>query len=341
MPPNLLSFCLEATYNVLPSPKNLKRWHLASESRCLLCHKDVCTIPHTIGACKISLQQGRCTFRHDSVLKHLELVLKSFLKNLTNNTTKKCNTIKFVKPVRKYSKTKNVCKGILNLASDWILLADLKGDCLFPFQLALTKLSSDILLFSKSLKPAVLLELTCPCEENMENWHSQKLNKYIPLAKVIEKNDWAVDLFAIEVGARGYSSKPLPICLKRLGFINEIIQKTTKSLSCISMKASFYIWVARNSSGWSSKTSLITIKDTKPSVAGSSNTNTSRASRSSNKIFLTSQPTRILRKSNQRTKHPGFFNKEKTCYSNSILQALSTISSFWCQSASESGFLSP
>ena len=34
MPPNLLSFCLGATYNVLPSPTNLKRWHLASESRC-------------------------------------------------------------------------------------------------------------------------------------------------------------------------------------------------------------------------------------------------------------------------------------------------------------------
>ena len=31
MPPNLLSFCLGATYNVLTSPKNLKRWHLASE----------------------------------------------------------------------------------------------------------------------------------------------------------------------------------------------------------------------------------------------------------------------------------------------------------------------
>ena len=188
MPPNLLSFCLGTTYNVLPSPKNLKRWHLASESRCFLCHKDVCTIPHILGACKISLQQGRFTFRHDSVLQHLVLVLKSFLKNLPINTTKKCNTIKFVKSGTKCSKTKSSSKGILHLASDWILLADVKGDYLFPFQLALTELRPDILLFSKSSKRAVLLELTCPCEENMENWHSQKLNKYTALAKVIEKN---------------------------------------------------------------------------------------------------------------------------------------------------------
>ena len=79
MPPNLLFFCFGATYDVLPSPKNLKWWHLASESRCFLCHKDVCTIPHILGACKISLQLGRFTFRHDSVLQHLVLVLKSFL----------------------------------------------------------------------------------------------------------------------------------------------------------------------------------------------------------------------------------------------------------------------
>ena len=142
----------------------------------------------------------------------------------------------------------------------------------------------------------------------MENWHSQKFNKYILLAKVIENNGWIVDLFAIEVGAQGYSSKSSPICLKRLGFNDKIVQKTTKSLSCISIKASFYILLARNSSPSSSKTSLITIEDTNLSAAGSKNTNTSRDSRSSNKTFLTLQPTRILQKINQRSKHPGFFN---------------------------------
>ena len=75
------------------------------------------------------------------------------------------------------------------------------------------------------------------------------------------------------------------------------------------MKASFYIWLARKSSGWSSKTSLITIEDTVLSAAGSKNTNTSRDSCSSNKGFLSSQSTRNLRKNNQCTKHPGFFNK--------------------------------
>ena len=77
----------------------------------------------------------------------------------------------------------------------------MKGDYLFPLQLALTELHPDILLFSESSKRAVLLELTGPCEENMENWHSPKLNKYTPYTKIIEINGWAVDLFAVEVGA--------------------------------------------------------------------------------------------------------------------------------------------
>ena len=87
-----------------------------------------------------------------------------------------------VKSGTKCSKTKISCKGNLHLVSDWIPIADVKGDYLFPFQLALTY----ILLFSKSSKRVVLLELICPCKENMENWHAQKLNKYTPLAKVID-----------------------------------------------------------------------------------------------------------------------------------------------------------
>ena len=238
MPPNLISFCLGATYNVLPCPKNLKRWHLSSVSRRFLCHKDIYAIPHILGACKISLQQGRFTIRHDSVLQDLVMVLKAFLKNLPINATKKWNTIKYVKSGTKYSKTKISCKGILHLALEWILLlADVKGDYLFPFQLARTELRPDILLFSKSSKRAVLLELTCPCEENMENCHSQQLYEYTPLAKVLAENDWVIDVFAIEFVARGYSSKLLPICLKRLSFSNKFFQKTTKCLFCISMKA--------------------------------------------------------------------------------------------------------
>ena len=85
-----------------------------------------------------------------------------------------------VKSGTKSFKTNNVSKGIIHLASDWILLANDKGNYLFPVQLAFTELCPDIALFSK-------LSLTCVSREIMESWHSQELNKYTPLAKV---DDW-------------------------------------------------------------------------------------------------------------------------------------------------------
>ena len=263
---------------------------------------------------------------HDSVLQHLVLVLKSFLKDLPNNANKNWNTIKFVKSEAKFYQTYNFAKGILHL--DWILLVDVKGDYVFSFQLALTEVHPDIALFSKSSNRAVLLELTCPCKENIESWHSQKVNKHTPLAKVIEDNKCIVDLFAAEAGAWEYSSSSISTCLKRLGFNDKTVQKTTKCLNCIYMKASFNIWLARNSSVWSSNTSLITIEDANFPATGSKNTNPSRESPSSNAACLSSQPTRHQRKCDQHTKHPGFFTKGNTCYANSILQALSAIPSF-------------
>ena len=68
MPPNLTSFCLASTFDTLPSPTNLKRWIITTEAVCTLCSKDVCTTTHILGVCKVSLQQGRYTLRHDTVL---------------------------------------------------------------------------------------------------------------------------------------------------------------------------------------------------------------------------------------------------------------------------------
>ena len=71
MPPNLLLFCLGATYNVLPSTSNLVRWHQGSDLSCPLCHKAVGTVIHSPTCCHVTVDQGRVTFRHDSVLNSL------------------------------------------------------------------------------------------------------------------------------------------------------------------------------------------------------------------------------------------------------------------------------
>ena len=64
-------------------------------------------------------------------------------------------------------------------------------------------------------------------------------------------NGWCVDLFAIEVGAKGYCSRSATTCLTRLGFGNKLAFSTAKTLGHKSMEFSFYIWLARNSRDWS------------------------------------------------------------------------------------------
>ena len=100
------------------------------------------------------------------------------------------------------------------------------------------------------LRKVILIELTCPCEENMESWHSTKINKYLALKTVIESNGWCVELFAVEVGAREYCSKSVLCCFKKLGFNNTRIRNTIKKLSKSSMECSFCIWLAGNSKHW-------------------------------------------------------------------------------------------
>ena len=104
--------------------------------------------------------------------------------------------------------------GILHYASGWVVLADFNSNYCFPVHIAFTQLRLDIIIFSNSLGKVILIDLTCPCEENMQSWHGTRINKYLALKTVIESNGWCVELFAVEVGARGYFPKSVLCCFK-------------------------------------------------------------------------------------------------------------------------------
>ena len=46
--------------------------------------KDVCTTAHILGPSNVSLHQGRYTFRHDTVLRKVIEVLKTFIFNIND-----------------------------------------------------------------------------------------------------------------------------------------------------------------------------------------------------------------------------------------------------------------
>ena len=143
MPPNLLSFCLASTFDVLPSPSNLKRWNITTESSCFLCNKEVCTTAHILGACLVARNQGRFTFRHNAVLQELVSSLQSFIDDLPKTPPKQINTTKFVRPGSHVPKGKPIVAGILHLTKDWKCMSDLDDKYLFPGHVAITSLRPD------------------------------------------------------------------------------------------------------------------------------------------------------------------------------------------------------
>ena len=325
--PNCItSFCIGSTYNTLPSPSNLVRWGLEKDSSCYLCNNKVCTIPHILGSCKIALAQGRFTYRHDSILYELLKSIKHFLSSYTRKAGNDKTTIKFVSAgYQKSDSKKSPNIGLLNFASDWQVLSDLDSLVIPPY-LAITQLRPDVLIISKSTFTVIILELTCPCEENMESWHITKTDKYSNLCNEIKSNGWSVHFFAVEVGARGYCSETTRFCLKRLGFQNKLSRSTLKSLSQTSIRASFYIWLARNHKEWNKSDSNITFANFKSGCSPSSSL------RNLNTVSKPSTSAKI-EEPKQTTLNNGIINKGNTCYVNVIIQSLNVLSRF-CQSLS-------
>ena len=140
--------------------------------------------------------------------------------------------------------------GILHHASDWILLANLNKTYRFPVHITFTPLRPDITIFSNRLRKVILIELTCPCEENMESWHGTKINKNSALKTIIESKGWCLELFAVEVDAMGYWSRSVLCCFKKMAFNNKLIRNTIKKLRKSSMECSFCIWLTRNNKEW-------------------------------------------------------------------------------------------
>ena len=78
--PSYISFQLRTTVNTLPSQDNLKRWGISNADQlCVLCGRVNPTLRRVLTGCPVALNQGRYTWRHDSVLKRIILFLEELL----------------------------------------------------------------------------------------------------------------------------------------------------------------------------------------------------------------------------------------------------------------------
>ena len=138
-----------------------------------------------------------------------------------------------------------------------------------------------------------------------------------------------MELFVVEVGARGYCSKSFLCCLKKLGFSNKRIRSTIKNLSKSCMECCFSIWLARNN------------KEITPSAA-KCNLNSSSLETSNLPTSLLSLKQSTKPVSNAKSIQPvGFIIKGNTCNCNSILQIFIVIPTLWKRVPLEMKTLSP
>src|SRR3954464_12291734 len=73
--PRVIAFVLNAQINSLKTPDMMQLWGYIPSACCVLCGAEKCTLHHVLVNCKHALEQGRYTWRHDSVLINIEATL--------------------------------------------------------------------------------------------------------------------------------------------------------------------------------------------------------------------------------------------------------------------------
>jgi hypothetical protein len=135
--------------------------------------------------------------------------------------------------------------GLLGTAPDWQMKADLGKQLRFPEHIVETTLRPDIVLFSDSTKQVVLLELTVPWEERMEEANERKRAKYANLVEECRRRGWRARCVPIEVGCRGFAARSLCKAYSMLGVTGARQRKAIKTTTEAAEKASRWLWIKR------------------------------------------------------------------------------------------------
>ena len=174
IPKGILPFALKASTNTLNTPANLRRWGKRRLANCSICGNHG-TLLHILNFCQTYLDQGRFTWRHDSII-HLF-----------------ASTLKEGKP--------EALKLFADIPDYKINGGTLPADVLCILE------RPDIVFLDRKLKKIILLELTCSFESNIESAHIAKRKKYQDLKTDLEAQKYSVTLLPFEIRSRGYVTK--------------------------------------------------------------------------------------------------------------------------------------
>ena len=220
LPRGVLSFAVRSAIDFLPTLSNLSRWGKRTNTRCPLC-KNRESLLHVLNNCSVALTQGRYTWRHDSILRHIVHLLQDSSK---------------YPDVKIYADIKDMTTS---------------GGTIPPNILP-TSQRPDIFLYNASAKTAMIAELTVPFEQNTDKAHSRKQNKYASLMLDLNRADLKTSLVCFEVGSRGVITKDNISRLKSMFKFTKATfnKKAIRDISKLALLGSYGIWNSRQDPNW-------------------------------------------------------------------------------------------
>ena len=141
----------------------------------------------------------------------------------------------------------------LDGASDWKLMVDLDRNLKFPKEVAETNQRPDMILMSSSTKRIGLIELTVPSEERIEVSGELKKARYAPLQEQGKANGWRVQIWAIEVGCKGFPAASMASFLKDIGLTGSERTQSLKIIGEIAENASRRVWNWSHFAEWGNR----------------------------------------------------------------------------------------
>ena len=207
LPRNLYSFTTRYLSNSLANATNAIKWGISNSSKCLFCSENQ-TLQHVVSSCKVSLNEKRWNWRHDSIL----LNTARFLAKIPGVTV--------------YCDIEN---------SEFLTPSVITGDEKRP----------DIVVVKEKL--CMILELTVGFETNIQKNTERKGNHYKDLITRLNTT-YQVRFVNLSMGAIGVIGKDsnLKKIFMEMGLVKEEATYIAKKIINICIRASYYLFCKRN-----------------------------------------------------------------------------------------------
>lgn len=206
---------------------NLRRWKLRVSAKCSLCDNGTCTTGHILSGCPATLEDGRYTWRHDSVLHS---IFRSIRISTSHST---------------------------------IIFVDLPGlrasdapQSTIPLDTLITSSRPDMVIINHQAKTLSMLELTV-CGNTPEAISAAQIRKankseYLGIVSDLNRLGWNAKYGTIEIGTLGHYNPTAPATLKDvLPWISSLDWKEILTVAGkIAINCSQAILLARSNTRW-------------------------------------------------------------------------------------------